>query len=59
MKKLLVVMLMLAMVFCFSACGGSGSGDGGGSTPAVSDVLYHSYGQQPYVTLDPRSENSN
>ena len=57
MKKLLTVLLILAVVFCFSACGG-GSSDGGG-TPQVSDVLYHTYGQQPYVTLDPRSENSN
>ena len=57
MKKLLTVLLILAVVFCFSACGGTGSGSDGSQT--VSDVLYHSYGQQPYVTLDPRSENSN
>lgn len=56
MKKILVILLALSMVFCFAACGG---GSGGGSAPAVGDVLYHSYGQQPYVTLDPRAENSN
>ena len=57
MKKLLSVLLILSMVFCFAACGGNSSGDGGSQTSA--DVLYHSYGLQPYVTLDPRSENSN
>nr|MCR4708950.1 ABC transporter substrate-binding protein [Clostridiales bacterium] len=57
MKKLLAIILILSMVACFSACGG-GSADGGGSQTAT-DVLYHSYGLQPYVTLDPRSENSN
>ena len=59
MKKLLAIILILSMVVCFSACGGGSSNDGGGSTPTATDVLYHSYGQQPYVTLDPRSENSN
>lgn len=57
MKKLLAIILILSMVACFSACGG-GSGSGDGSQTAT-DVLYHSYGLQPYVTLDPRSENSN
>ena len=64
MKKILSVLLVLTLVFSLAACGGGGSSSGGNSgggsgTPAVSDVLYHSYGQQPYVTLDPRSENSN
>lgn len=55
MKKLLSVALILCMVFALCACGGGEQG----STGETGDVFYHAYASQPYVTLDPRSENSN
>ena len=57
MKKILALLLALTMVFALAACGNSASGSTGGKESSA--VLYHAYSSQPYVTLDPRSENSN
>lgn len=60
MKKCLLLLLATMVVLSMAACGGS-TAPSSGDTGTVSDtaVLYHAYSSQPYVTLDPRSENSN
>lgn len=50
---LFLVTLMIAT--CITGCGG-GTSNGDGST---SEVLYHSIGSEPFITLDPSAENSN
>ena len=63
MKKIFACALTLAMALSLAACGGGGgeTTDASGAAPAgdMSSVLYHAYNSQPYVTLDPRGENSN
>lgn len=71
MKRILALCLMLVMLFtAFTACGSGGNDSGSGSAPGNGDssttappadtaILYHAYISTPYVTLDPRSEQSN
>lgn len=65
MNKKMVSLLLAAVLSAaaLSGCGGGGASSGQPSTQSGGDqqasVLYHAYHSQPYVTLDPSSENSN
>lgn len=66
MKKLIPLLLSFTLVFSLLAgCGSAGTSDsgqaqdGGSSADGDQKVLYHAYASQPYITLDPRIENSN
>ena len=66
MKKQICVLLTAAMLAAaLAGCGGSKQSAEGGSGAAPQaaasskDVLSHTYASQPYITLDPRVENSN
>ena len=62
MRKYVALLLTLAMVLSLCACGSSSTTESTNSS-VVADtsaaVLYQAYSTLPYVTLDPRSENSN
>ena len=60
MKKRICLVLAVIMLLSLTACGGSApQSTASDNAAAETAVLYHAYASQPYVTLDPRSENSN
>lgn len=59
MKKGLSLILII-FILSMTACSGNNQpASGDTKTASEAAVLYHAYSSQPYVTLDPRSENSN
>lgn len=58
MKKSLSLVVVL-IVLGLAACSGNGNQPTSNSSALDMAVLYHAYSSQPYVTLDPRIENSN
>jgi peptide/nickel transport system substrate-binding protein len=58
-KKYIVLLSTVLLSISLTACGGGQTPAGNEGASSGEAILYHAYASQPYVTLDPRSENSN